>query len=309
MAPAVGEGGDRRGGVVADAGQRAAGRRSRRAPRRRAARRSRPRPRAGAARAAGSRAAPRPGPPRRSARAARSAGVGQRASHCSWTGSTRATGVCWSMNSETITDHGARAGRAPGQLAGVVVVPLAGPGRAASLIAADCSTAPVWRAPTATARPLASVGAMRRLTRGPLPARVYWRRRLVLLGVGLVLVVGIGRLLGGGSDGAVGRPATPAGARSPPTRARARPPRATGRRPGQDDGEHKHEKKAARTRQAASPARRRRARAEPDGPAPTTTSPSRPGRRRRSPAATSPSCSSCGRSARPACTWRVSPDP
>ncbi len=40
------------------------------------------------------------------------------------------------------------------------------------------------------------------MTRGPLPAGVYWRRRLVLLSVGLVLVVALARLLGGNSDGA-----------------------------------------------------------------------------------------------------------
>jgi hypothetical protein len=40
------------------------------------------------------------------------------------------------------------------------------------------------------------------LTRGPLPARVYWVRRLVVLLVALLLVVGIARLLGGGSDAA-----------------------------------------------------------------------------------------------------------
>jgi hypothetical protein len=39
------------------------------------------------------------------------------------------------------------------------------------------------------------------LTRGPLPARVYWRRRLAMLGVAVLLVVGIARLLGSGSDG------------------------------------------------------------------------------------------------------------
>ena len=38
-------------------------------------------------------------------------------------------------------------------------------------------------------------------TRGPLPARVYWTRRLVLLGVALALVAGLARLLGGSSDG------------------------------------------------------------------------------------------------------------
>lgn len=39
------------------------------------------------------------------------------------------------------------------------------------------------------------------LTRGPLPAKVYWRRRMVLIGGSLALVLGLGRLLGGGSDG------------------------------------------------------------------------------------------------------------
>src|SRR3954468_11025508 len=38
--------------------------------------------------------------------AARSAGRGQRASHASYTGRTRATGVCWRMNSETSKPHG-----------------------------------------------------------------------------------------------------------------------------------------------------------------------------------------------------------
>jgi hypothetical protein len=39
------------------------------------------------------------------------------------------------------------------------------------------------------------------LTRGRLPARVYWVRRLMVLGIATLLVVGIARLLGGGSDG------------------------------------------------------------------------------------------------------------
>lgn len=38
------------------------------------------------------------------------------------------------------------------------------------------------------------------LTRGPLPARVYWVRRLLVLGTATLLVVAIARLLGGGSD-------------------------------------------------------------------------------------------------------------
>jgi hypothetical protein len=50
--------------------------------------------------------------------------------------------------------------------------------------------------------------------RGPLPARVYWTRRIVVLGIPLLLVVVLARVLGGSSDGkdaAAGR-ATQAGA-------------------------------------------------------------------------------------------------
>jgi hypothetical protein len=38
------------------------------------------------------------------------------------------------------------------------------------------------------------------LTRGSLPARVYWVRRMLVLGTATLLVVAIARLLGGGSD-------------------------------------------------------------------------------------------------------------
>ncbi|WP_210649955.1 hypothetical protein [Nocardioides sp. SYSU D00065] len=50
--------------------------------------------------------------------------------------------------------------------------------------------------------------------RGPLPARVYWTRRLVVLGVPLLLVVVLARVLGGTSEGreAAGDRATQAGA-------------------------------------------------------------------------------------------------
>ncbi|GCD89711.1 hypothetical protein [Nocardioides sp. LS1] len=41
---------------------------------------------------------------------------------------------------------------------------------------------------------------MTALTRGPLPARVYWTRRLLVLGTALALVVVIARVLTGGSD-------------------------------------------------------------------------------------------------------------
>jgi hypothetical protein len=42
------------------------------------------------------------------------------------------------------------------------------------------------------------------MTRGPLPARVYWVRRLMLLGVATLLVVGLAKMLGGSSDGSSG---------------------------------------------------------------------------------------------------------
>jgi hypothetical protein len=51
------------------------------------------------------------------------------------------------------------------------------------------------------------------LTRGPLPARVYWRRRLVVLGAPLLLVLVIARVLGAGSDASSGEErATPVAA-------------------------------------------------------------------------------------------------
>ncbi|WP_127479183.1 hypothetical protein [Nocardioides pantholopis] len=64
--------------------------------------------------------------------------------------------------------------------------------------------------------------------RGPLPARVYWRRRLIVLGLAIVLVVGLARLLTGGSDGSsdeggaavlAGAPTSSSGSASPTARA------------------------------------------------------------------------------------------
>ncbi len=50
--------------------------------------------------------------------------------------------------------------------------------------------------------------------RGPLPARVYWTRRIVVLGIPLLMVVVLARVLGGSSDGkdGGGAKATQAGA-------------------------------------------------------------------------------------------------
>jgi hypothetical protein len=57
------------------------------------------------------------------------------------------------------------------------------------------------------------------LTRGPLPARVYWVRRVTVLGIALLLVVGVAQLLNGSSDGSSGpdRAATVADTTDPST--------------------------------------------------------------------------------------------
>lgn len=50
---------------------------------------------------------------------------------------------------------------------------------------------------------LVSVSRMSAVTRpqGPLPARVYWTRRAVVLGVAFLMIFTLARVLGGGSDG------------------------------------------------------------------------------------------------------------
>lgn len=77
--------------------------------------------------------------------------------------------------------------------------------------------------------------------RGPLPPRVYWTRRLVLLGLAVVLVAGLARLLGGSSDGSdpagqaaqVGAGTTPSATTSTESAPVAGPTAATrGSRPG-----------------------------------------------------------------------------
>jgi hypothetical protein len=53
------------------------------------------------------------------------------------------------------------------------------------------------------------------MTRGRLPARVYWVRRLMVVGIALLLVVGIAKMLGGSSDGSSGDRARPVADTSP----------------------------------------------------------------------------------------------
>lgn len=58
-----------------------------------------------------------------------------------------------------------------------------------------------------------------RSKRRPLPARVYWVRRLIVLGVAFAMVFGIGRLLGGdGSTDDAARPASATGTSTQPPR-------------------------------------------------------------------------------------------
>ena len=63
------------------------------------------------------------------------------------------------------------------------------------------------------------------MTRGRLPARVYWVRRVMVLGVAVLLVVGIARLLGGSSDASSGadRAATVADTADPSSTSRKAP--------------------------------------------------------------------------------------
>ncbi len=113
---AIGEGGDRPRGVRADAGQRqqrvhvigdlAAMQLHERAGAGR---------RAAAAPGAGSRAGPTPGSRSPAGSAASAAGAGQRRSHDSYTGNTRLTGVCCSMNSLTRTAQGDASGARQGR--------------------------------------------------------------------------------------------------------------------------------------------------------------------------------------------------
>jgi hypothetical protein len=79
------------------------------------------------------------------------------------------------------------------------------------------------------APPLASVAGMAGTTRGRLPARVYWVRRLIVLGVAMLLVVGIARLLGGSSDASSGPDqAAPAADTTPGTSSGTTPGTSTG---------------------------------------------------------------------------------
>lgn len=58
---------------------------------------------------------------------------------------------------------------------------------------------------------------MTSLTRGPLPPRVYWRRRILLVGVAVLLVFGLARVLSAGSDASSSAPDSAAQVAAVPT--------------------------------------------------------------------------------------------
>ena len=97
--------------------------------------------------------------------------------------------------------------------------------------------------------------------RGPLPARVYWTRRLVVIGIPLVLVIVLARLLGGSSDGkdATSGEATQAGAAVEETTAAP----TTGPTAVTTTGKGKRNKKDKREQETAPP---EPVLAEPTGP-------------------------------------------
>ncbi len=254
---AEGEGRDRGGGVVADAGQRpqvvqaarhgaAVPVHARRAPRR-----------AAAARGGGSRAGPTSALPRRVRRRRGRPASASASSQASKTGSTRATGVCWSITSLTrtgqpptcrlprparATEGRGRAGRTS-RAAGAAHRSCRGwssllgipqdPGRAALRRAGDVSGGV----------PAGSQASHRRLPRmstlmhpvGPLRPGAYWLRRFIVL---LVVLLIVGRVEAlrwrrrNGSRCRVRSPRRPASSTSPsvtvsPPPRRPRPPTVT----------------------------------------------------------------------------------
>ena len=78
-------------------------------------------------------------------------------------------------------------------------------------------------------------------TRGPLPAGVYWRRRLAVLSVALVVFLAVGKVLGHGSDGSSDDQAEQAGAStltSPTATVPAEDPTATATKKGKKGKGH-----------------------------------------------------------------------
>src|SRR3954454_11878771 len=115
--------------------------------------------------------------------AASAAGVGQRAIHSRQTGSTRVTGVCWSITSDTSTAHASTSGRRRGRSRAAVPYQ--------STIASPVSLVAGLTTAQSAARGQRRAGAVGRWALfgrsavlhpvGPHPASVYCRRRVLVL--------------------------------------------------------------------------------------------------------------------------------
>src|SRR3954465_6426212 len=152
---------------------------------------------------------------------ASAAGVGQRAIHSRQTGSTRATGVCCSMTSLTSTAQASTSGRRHGRARAAAAYQstrtspislLVVPTTVQCAVVRQRRAGPVRLGPSATVR-----GVLHPV--GPLPAAVYWRRRVLVLTL-LVSVLGGGGWLGwglanGGAARATPTPAAPSGGGTP----------------------------------------------------------------------------------------------
>lgn len=91
---------------------------------------------------------------------------------------------------------------------------------------------------------LTTVSRMAPLTRGPLPARVYWRRRAAVLGTALLLVLGVVRLVGGGEPSGEGTVVAVQSAGEPSAAAAPRTTGTTEQRPEKRRKKDKPEKPA-----------------------------------------------------------------
>ena len=137
---------------------------------------------------------------------------------------------------------------------------------------------------------------MTALTRGPLSPRVYWTRRIMVIGTALLLVFGLARLLIGGSDGSSPPEDKAVQAAATPTRLSPPPGVTKTRKPGKGKATKNAEPAGAGARGAVRPVRRRGHRGHSRGDqAPR-------------PAGTCGSWSGCARSTTEACTWQVSPE-